>query len=277
MKLKALKKLKKYWLIPSLLLAIEAGTLTYSIAKNRSFINANKYIVRNAIPSIVYDVKVIPQIVKYHFEKDQVKKESLEKALQNPKTINRARELFEKDFKNKFSEISGIATLVEENDECFINFYEMQTKNEVLARALYKEKGNEKGLMRIIKENESYFKDVLNDAGINKKLYKDGMRIIREGKKGKSLVLSSLADTFIEESDYRADCSVENLLKFYYKTKIKGKYIAHFHTHNIDSSPSECDVKSSKLARQIVLSFKMNGFDLYDIVKGKSTKISYRK
>ncbi len=277
MKLKALKKLKKYWLIPSLLLTIEASILTYSIAKNRSFINANKYIVRNAIPSIVYDNKVIPQIDKYHFEKDQVKKESLEKALQNPKTINRARELFVNDFKNKFSEISGIATLVEENDECFINFYEMQTKNEVLARALHKEKGNERGLMRIIKENESYFKYVLNEAGVNKKLYNEGMRIIREGKKGKSLVLSSLVDAFIEKSDCMAGYCAESLIEFCYKTKIKGKYIADFHTHNDGSPPKEHDVKSSRFIRQIVLSLKRDGFDLYDIVKSKSTKISYRK
>lgn len=277
MKLKALKKLKKYWLVPSFLLAIEGGILAYSIAKNKLPTDINKYLAETAVPSIIFDVKAIPQVAKYHLGVNQVKKESLEKALQNPKTINRIRELFEKDLENKVSEIGGIATLVEENEECYINFYDIPTRNELLAKALHKEKGNEKSLMKIIKENESYFKYVLNEAGVNKKLYNEGMEIIKEGRKGKSLVLSSLVDAFVERSDYMAGYCAESLIEFCYKTKIKGKYIADFHTHNDGSPPKEDDIKSSRFIRQIVLSLKRDGFNLYDLVKGKSTKITYRK
>lgn len=272
-----LRKLKKYWLVPSFLLAVEGGILTYSVAKNKSFIDSNKYLARNAVPSIVCSANLVPQFAKYQLGVDQVKKESLEKALQNPKTINRARELFNSDLENKSSEISGIATLVEENGGCYINFHEIPTRNGLLAKALEEEKGNEEGLMRIIKENESYFKIILRDAGINKKLYNEGMKIIKEGKKGKSLVLSSFVDAFVGYSDYMTEYSAEILLNFYYKTKIKGKYIAYFHTHICGSPPSECDMNSNRIIRMIVLSLKEDGFDLYDLVKGESTKITYRK
>jgi len=271
-------KLNKYWLVPSFLLLVEYGILTYSITKHQSLEETNTFITKNAIPSVVYCSNVIPQAIRYHLKINQLSKEILEEALQNPKTVERIKELFREDIQNRHSEINGIATLVKDGEHSYyINFYTIPTRNYKLAELLIRERGNKKNLVRIIKENEYYFKSVLADfGGTDETIYNMGMKIIERGEEVSNVVLSHFVDFFIEASDYRADKDIESSIKFYYKTQIQGKYIADFHAHIDGSPPSELDLHSSKFMREIVLSNKKEGFDLYDLIKGESTKIVYR-
>lgn len=259
-------RLKRYWLIPSFLLLIEGGIGSYSVIKHRPFFGTHKYIVERVKPGMSYIKKAIPKIIDY-YGGNQVNPKILEIAAKHPRTIRKVKELFEKDIRNTYSEISGIATLCREKKDCYIRFYEIKSENEDFVEELEnaRRRRDSKEMMKILKKNKEIFMSILD---IDKEKYGQMMHMAEMKERTKESYLTRILAWVKTISNSLDIYSPENTADFYHKVNLEGEYIGEFHTHDDGSHAVSSDLNSSFTSRQLVFSLKRDGFTLYDIVTG---------
>ncbi|MFH1332519.1 MAG: hypothetical protein ABIH63_04535 [archaeon] len=300
---------KKYWIVPTTVLGLEAAVASYSLHKavrqERPFVDIflgyNKYYFDNiesfmSVPLALYCEK--SHLRSFRENKNSLSFEELVATVNHPQTLKALEDLIVKDRADVFTEIPFQIWLERDKDKKpFLIFYDRSdTLNSRNAKLLVKYRDNPSFVLDFVKSNEKYYKMVtkIPDELFNKniKLLEDISKLERDEVDNKELeslrkrmvgrdskiikrnIASIMAYLYLWNTDDVSIDDTKALKDFYWNNflKFRGVYIGEGHIHQIGldgPEPSPNDLEASKHLRQIIFAETPSGMRVYDVSKGQ--------